>query len=107
MHGAAYEFLRNSALDARNYFDQQQIPEFQRNNFGGSLGGPIRRDKVFLFGNYEGYRQNLGLSNVALVPDANARQGLLPIGPGGSLVNVGVAPGVSDLLQLWPTPNGR
>ena len=106
LHGAAYEFLRNSALDARNYFDQQQIPEFQRNNFGGSLGGPIRRDKVFLFGNYEGYRQNLGLSNVALVPDANARQGLLPTGPGGSLVNVGLAPGVSNLLQLWPTPNG-
>jgi hypothetical protein len=106
LHGAAYEFLRNSALDARNYFDQQNIPEFQRNNFGGSLGGPIRHDKVFLFGNYEGYRQNLGLSNVALVPDANARQGLLPVGPGGSLVNVGIAPGVSDLLQLWPAPNG-
>ena len=106
LHGAAYEFLRNSALDARNYFDQQQIPEFQRNNFGGSLGGPIRHDKVFLFGNYEGYRQNLGLSNVALVPDANARKGFLPIGPGGSLVDVGLAPGVPDLLQLWPQANG-
>jgi hypothetical protein len=106
LHGAAYEFLRNSALDARNYFDQQHIPEFQRNNFGGSLGGPIRHDKVFLFGNYEGYRQNLGLSNVALVPDANARQGFLPIGPGGSLVDVGLAPGVPDLLQLWPQANG-
>jgi hypothetical protein len=106
LHGTAYEFLRNSALDARNYFDRQQIPNFQRNNFGGSLGGPIRHDKVFLFGNYEGYRQNLGLSNVALVPDANARKGFLPIGPGGSLVNVGLAPGVPDLLQLWPTPNG-
>ena len=106
LHGTAYEFLRNSALDARNYFDRQQIPNFQRNNFGGSLGGPIRHDKVFLFGNYEGYRQNLGLSNVALVPDANARQGFLPIGPGGSLVDVGLAPGVPDLLQLWPTPNG-
>ena len=106
LHGAAYEFLRNSALDARNYFDQQHIPEFQRNNFGGSLGGPIRHDKVFLFGNYEGYRQNLGLSNVALVPDGNARQGFLPIGPGGSLVNVGLAPGVPDLLQLWPQANG-
>jgi carboxypeptidase family protein len=106
LHGTAYEFLRNSALDARNYFDRQQIPNFQRNNFGGSLGGPIRHDKVFLFGNYEGYRQNLGLSNVALVPDANARKGFLPIGPGGSLVNVGLAPGVPDLLQLWPSPNG-
>ncbi|HEX6772224.1 MAG TPA: carboxypeptidase regulatory-like domain-containing protein [Acidobacteriaceae bacterium] len=106
VHGAAYEFLRNSALDARNYFDQQTIPEFQRNNFGASLGGPVRRDKVFLFGNYEGYRQNLGLSNVALVPDANARHGFLPIGPGGSLVDVGIAPGVGNLLKLWPAPNG-
>lgn len=106
VHGAAYEFLRNSALDARNYFDQQKIPEFQRNNFGASLGGPIRRDKIFLFGNYEGYRQNLDLSNVALVPDANARQGFLPIGPGGSLVDVGIAPGVDSLLKLWPAPNG-
>lgn len=106
LHGAIYEFLRNSALDARNYFDQQQIPEFQRNNFGASLGGPIRRDKVFLFGNYEGYRQNLGLSNVALVPDAEARQGFLPIGPEGSLVDVGLAPGVAELLKLWPAPNG-
>ena len=106
LHGTAYEFLRNSALDARNYFDQQQIPEFQRNNFGGSLGGPLRTDKLFLFGNYEGYRQNLGLSNVALVPDANARQGLLPVGPGGSLVDVGLAPGIADLLKLWPAPNG-
>src|SRR3984885_586625 len=92
LHGAAYEFLRNSALDARNYFDQQQIPEFQRNNFGGSLGGPIRRNKVFLFGNYEGYRQNLGLSNVALVPDANARAAASAI--------------VRPLLALWPVANG-
>ncbi len=61
---------------------------------------------MFLFGNYEGYRQNLGLSNVALVPDANARQGYLPVGPGGALVNVGLAPGVADLLKLWPAPNG-
>ena len=78
LHGTAFEFLRNSALDARNYFDQGTIPEFQRNNFGGSLGGPIRKDKLFLFGNYEGFRQNLGLSDVTLVPDNHARQGYLP-----------------------------
>src|SRR3954468_12142882 len=78
LHGAVYEFLRNSALDARNYFDQAHIPSFQRNNFGGSIGGPIRRDKLFLFANYEGYRQNLGLSDVTFVPDAQARQGYLP-----------------------------
>src|SRR5207248_6088379 len=58
-HGSAYEFLRNSALDARNYFDQGGIPQFQRNVFGGSLGGPIVTGKTFLFGNYEGFRQHL------------------------------------------------
>src|SRR5207253_1765945 len=77
-HGSAYLFLRNSALDARNYFDQGAIPQFQRNVFGGSLGGPIVKGKTFLFGNYEGYRQHLGLSGVTLVPDNNARAGLLP-----------------------------
>ena len=69
LHGTAFEFMRNSALDARNYFDQGTIPEFQRNQFGGSLGGPIRSDKLFLFGNYEGFRQNWGLSD----GDAGAR----------------------------------
>src|ERR1700720_4190564 len=77
-HGDTYEFLRNSALDARNFFDLPQIPHFERNVFGGSLGGPIRKDKTFLFANYEGFRQGLGLSDVTLVPDANARAGKLP-----------------------------
>src|SRR6185437_13441941 len=61
LHGSAYEFLRNSALDARNFFDQGAIPQFQRNEFGGALGGPIKKNKLFLFGNYEGYRQHLAL----------------------------------------------
>ena len=81
LHGSAYEFIRNSVLDARNYFDQATIPEFQRNKFGGSLGGPIRADKLFLFGNYEGFRQNWGLSDVTLVPDNQARQGYCPTPP--------------------------
>ncbi|HEV2248179.1 MAG TPA: carboxypeptidase-like regulatory domain-containing protein, partial [Terriglobia bacterium] len=55
LHGNAYEFLRNSALDTRNFFDKGGVPQFQRNVFGGSLGGPIRKDRTFLFGNYEGY----------------------------------------------------
>jgi hypothetical protein len=100
IHGALYEFLRNSDLDARNFFDQGAIPQFQRNVFGGSLGGPIRKDKLFLFGNYEGYRQHLGLSDVTLVPDNAARTGIVS----GS--NVGVAPGVAQLLNLWPVQNG-
>src|SRR5436189_143997 len=84
LHGAGFEFLRNSALDARNFFDQKalptdpRIPPFRRNQFGGSLGGPIKKDKMFLFGNYEGFRHSLGLSNVAFVPNNDARQGLLP-----------------------------
>ena len=82
IHGTAFEFLRNSVLDARNYFDQGRIPEFQRNQFGGSLGGPIRKDKLFLFGNYEGFRQAWGLSAVTLVPDNDARQGYLPMRSG-------------------------
>ncbi|HEV2416357.1 MAG TPA: carboxypeptidase-like regulatory domain-containing protein [Terriglobia bacterium] len=104
-HGTAFEFLRNSALDARNFFDHGQIPPFDRNQFGSSLGGPLQKNKTFIFANYEGFRQRLGLSDVTLVPDDNARIGLLP-GANGTLVNVGVAPGAATLLPLWPVQNG-
>ncbi|MGC2399644.1 MAG: carboxypeptidase-like regulatory domain-containing protein [Acidobacteriaceae bacterium] len=92
LHGSVYEFLRNSALDARNYFDQAKIPEFQRNDFGAALGGPLRRNKLFGFGNYEGYRQNLGLSALAFVPDNASRAAAVS--------------GVKPLLDLWPIANG-
>lgn len=105
LHGTAFEFLRNSALDARNYFDQGAIPEFQRNQFGGSLGGPIRQNKAFLFGNYEGFRQNWGLSAVTLVPDSQARAGYLPDSSGQEQY-VGVDAAVQPLLALWPAQNG-
>jgi len=105
LHATAFEFIRNSALDARNYFDQGSIPEFQRNQFGGSLGGPIRANKLFLFGNYEGFRQNWGLSAVTLVPDNRAREGFLPKSGGGEQ-NVGVNAAVAPLLALWPVQNG-
>lgn len=113
LHGSAYEFLRNNALDARNYFDRSASPPFQRNQFGASLGGPIRKNKIFLFGNYEGLRQHLHQTGVDLVPDLNARRGLLPCKlvspapapcPGSGLVEVGIAPGVRPLLDLWPQP---
>jgi hypothetical protein len=104
-HGSVYEFLRNNVLDARNFFDQGNIPQFQRNVFGGALGGPLKKNKLFLFGNYEGFRQHLGLSDVTLVPDNAARAGYLPDGKGG-LQNIGLGPGVAPLLSLWPTQNG-
>jgi hypothetical protein len=100
-HGTAFEFLRNNAFDARNFFDQKTVPHFARNQFGGSLGGPIEKDKTFLFANYEGFRQRLGLTDVTLVPDNNARQGLLP-GPNGTTTTLTVAPGVAPLFSLWP-----
>ncbi|MGH9355985.1 MAG: carboxypeptidase regulatory-like domain-containing protein, partial [Terriglobia bacterium] len=105
VHGSVYEFLRNSAFDARNFFDHGSIPAFERNQFGAALGGPIRRNATFIFANYEGFRQRLGLSDVTLVPDNNARNGLLP-GADGTLNNVGIAPGVAPLLSLWPVQNG-
>ena len=105
LHGTAFEFARNSALDARNYFDQGSIPRFQRNQFGGSVGGPIRHNKLFLFGNYEGFRQNWGLSTVTLVPDSQARLGYLPDSSGAEKY-VGVDSAVAPLLALWPVANG-
>lgn len=92
LHGNAYEFLRNSALDSRNYFDHGAIPPFERNVFGGSLGGPLKKDKAFLFGNYEGFRQKLGLSDLTLVPDSASRASAVA--------------SVKPLLALWPVPNG-
>jgi hypothetical protein len=105
LHGDVYEFLRNSYFDARNYFDQARIPEFQRNNYGAALGGPIKKDKLFLFANYEGYRQNLGISDVTLVPDNEARLGFLPNAAGVEKPVV-VNPISAQLLNLWPIQNG-
>src|SRR3989475_1030904 len=76
LHGSVYEFLRNSALDARNFFDDVKGP-FKRNQFGATLGGPIKKDKLFLFGNYEGFQQRLALSQIGIVPDNCARQELM------------------------------
>ena len=99
-HGSVYEFIRNSALDTRNYFDSTNIPPFKRNQFGASAGGPILRDRTFIFGDYEGIRQSLGTTNRIVVPSLNARAGILSSG------NVSVDPAVSKYLGLYPTPNG-
>ena len=99
-HGDAYEFLRNSALDARNYFDGPKVPPFRRNQFGGSIGGPILKKKTFFFFNYEGLRQSLSSTSVNIVPSDNARQGILSTG------NVTVDPLVAPFLTFWHRPNG-
>jgi len=105
LHGTVFEFLRNDKLDAKNYFDQAR-PPFTRNQFGGALGGPIRKDKSFIFGNYEGFRQNLGLSLVAVVPDDNARKGLLPNSAGVPTPVVGLDPRILPYVDAyWPAPN--
>ena len=119
LHGTMFEFLRNSKLDARNFFDHGTIPPFKRNQFGGALGGPIRKDKTFIFGNYEGFQQRLGISDLTFVPDLNARQGLLPCGASGFPVCaagtvVGTPTKVANLEPrilpylnaFWPVPNG-
>ncbi|HEY1742752.1 MAG TPA: carboxypeptidase-like regulatory domain-containing protein, partial [Granulicella sp.] len=105
LHGDVYEFLRNSFFDARNYFDGPRIPEFQRNNYGAALGGPIKKDRFFLFGNYEGFRQNLGLSLVTLVPDNQARLGFVPNSKGVETKTT-LSPISAQLLNLWPVQNG-
>jgi len=92
LHGSAYEFLRNSALDARNFFDYGDIPHFERNVFGASAGGPIVKDKTFFFLNYEGFRQTLGVSDLTLVPDNASRAKAVP--------------SIQPLLALWPVANG-
>lgn len=74
-HGSSYEFFRNSALDARNFFDPSKVPAFHRNQFGADTGGPIIRDKTFIFGDYEGVRQSLTTTSVNVVPSLAARNG--------------------------------
>jgi hypothetical protein len=89
-HGSVYEFLRNNVLDAPNYFDQGSAPPFRRNQFGSAVGGPLQKDKTFLFLNYEGLRQHLHQTSVAFVPDLASRASAVP--------------SVVPLLNLWLTP---
>lgn len=100
VHGNLFEYLRNSALDAKNYFDspKDRIPPFKRNQFGGTLGGPIRRDKTFYFGAFEAIKERLGVSGLANVPSEDARAGRI----------VRLHPLIPQYLELlFPHPNGR
>jgi hypothetical protein len=121
-HGELFEYLRNDVLDAANYFDKPvaannyaRLPGFQRNNFGASIGGPIKADKTFFFAAYEGLRQRLGQTIVDTVPGAGCH------GPTGNNTGVvtsaacpqlgagapsaTIAPVMQGLLGLYPLPN--
>src|SRR5260370_1116559 len=118
LHGNLFEYLRNSALDAKNYFDPAAnlIPPFKRNQFGGTLGGPIRHDKTFFFGAFEAIKERLGVTGTTFVPDDNARNFLLPctatdpscMANGLKDVSVpGTRADVNSLMQiLFPRANG-
>ena len=99
-HGSVYEFFRNSVLDARNFFDTKK-PPFRRNQFGASLGGPILKDRTFIFGDYEGLRSSLGVTQVDTVPSAAARAGNLSTG------QIKVDPTVISFVNaFYPLPSG-
>lgn len=117
-HGNVFEFLRNSALDARNFFDSAK-PPFRRNQFGASAGGPFWKDRTFVFGDYEGLRQSQGITQVDTVPSPAAGAGLLcsiPQGPpnpcttfqlpaGPSTDQNGVDLSVKKYFGFWSPPN--
>ena len=114
-HGSAFEFVRNSVLDARNPFDFPAAPglpskpPFHRNQFGVSAGGPIRKDKTFIFGAYEGLRQSLGLSQVDNTLSDNARKGILcdpSLTDCSSTIQVPVSLAVQPYFQFFKVANG-
>ncbi len=118
IHGSAYEFLRNDKLEARNFFDNAikpghttaDPPTYRQNQFGASVGGPIKKDKLFFFSNYEGLRKTQILTGVVTVPDACAHQFLstLPSGACGAPVtenaNPAVRQAVRNVMALYPMP---
>src|SRR5262249_13972608 len=101
-HGSLFEFLRNDALDAAKWEENKgggKSP-FKRNQFGGSLGGPVVKDRTFFFASYEGLRQSQGINTQARVPDMNARNGILP-----GVAPITVSAAAQPYLNLYPVPD--
>ncbi|PYS00021.1 MAG: hypothetical protein DMG16_16570 [Acidobacteria bacterium] len=138
LHGTLFEFLRNSAFDSRTIFDLEDhdgdgkadLPPFHRNQFGGVLGGPIKKDKTFFFGGYEGFRQSRSETTIVVVPTVAAKGGILPCVPppnrltgseaarlcpsspinsSGSYGTYRVTPSpkIVPFFQYYPDPNGQ
>ncbi len=106
-HGSLYYMLRNDNFDARNFFDPARRPEFKRNQFGGSFGGPLRKNKTFVFAGYEALRERLGKTISTVAPDAGSRRGIIPDPANPALsLNVGVNPAIKPYLDEVPLPNG-
>ncbi len=118
LHGSVFEFLRNSSLDARNYFDFSsvanpgRIPPFKRNEFGFTNGGPLYvphlyngRGKAFYFLEYQGFRQVLGTTQVFAVPTAQQRAGMDTSAYAGDMLTVPVNPAIAAVLARYPLPN--
>jgi outer membrane receptor protein involved in Fe transport len=106
-HGSAYEFLRNSALDAKNFFDDTSvpIPSFKRNQFGGSMGGPIFKNRTFFFADFEAIRQAKGITAPTQVPSLDARNGMIH-DSNGNLITVSIDPAAQQFLAFFHAPNG-
>jgi hypothetical protein len=117
-HGSVFEFVRNSAFDARNYFDHAtpetpgRIPPFRRNEFGFTNGGPVvlphlydGRGKTFYFGQFQGFRQVLGTTQVLPMPTSDQRMGLDTTAYPGDTLFVPVDPAIAAILKRYPLPN--
>jgi len=118
LHGSAFEFVRNAAFDARNFFDHinpldpRRIPPFVRNEFGATIGGPVvlpgiydGRGKTFFFGEYAGFRQVLGTTQVFAVPTADERKGVDTTSFPGDTLIAPVSPQIAGILARYPLPN--
>ncbi len=118
LHGSVFEFVRNAAFDARNFFDrrsvvdERRIPPFARNEFGFTVGGPVDipgiyngRNRTFFFGEYQGFRQVLGTTQVLAVPTAAERNGLDTTAFPGDTLTVPVNSKIEPILAGYPLPN--
>jgi hypothetical protein len=118
LHGAVFEFLRNAVFDARNFFDRRSIanpgrlPPFERNEFGFTIGGPVvlpgvysGRGGTFFFGQYQGFRQVLGTTQVLPVPTPSERRGLDTTAFPGDTLIVPVNQQIASVLARYPLPN--